>query len=44
MEIIAYILIGLFTLVMGACAITPLLIGSMSKEDREAAGIKLKED
>lgn len=44
MEIIAYILIGLITLIMGACAVTPIILDSMSKEEREAAGIVWKEN
>lgn len=44
MEIIAYIIVGLVVLVMGACSITPMVIGSLSKKDREAMGIKSKED
>ena len=44
MEIIAYIVLGLVVLVMGACSITPMVISSLSKEDREAMGIKSKED
>jgi hypothetical protein len=44
MEIVAYILIGLITLVMGACAVTPIILDSMSKEEREAAGIVWKEN
>jgi hypothetical protein len=44
MEVLGYIIIGLVTLVMGACAFGPVIIGSMSKEEREAAGIVWKED
>ena len=44
MEIIGYIIIGLVTLVMGACAVTPLIASRMSKEEREAAGIVWKEN
>ena len=44
MEIIGYIVIGIVTLVMGACAITPLVVSRMSKEEREAAGIVWKEN
>jgi hypothetical protein len=44
MEIVAYILIGLITLIMGACAVTPIILDSMSKEEREAAGIVWKEN
>ena len=44
MEIVAYILIGLITLIMGACAVTPIILDSMSKEEREAAGIGWKEN
>jgi hypothetical protein len=44
MEIVAYIFIGLITLIMGACAVTPIILDSMSKEEREAAGIVWKEN
>lgn len=44
MEIVAYILIGLITLIMGACAVTPIILDSMSKEERETAGIVWKEN
>lgn len=44
MEVLGYIIIGLVTLVMGACAFAPVIIGSMSKEERDAAGIVWKED
>ena len=44
MEIIAYIFVGLVVIIMGACSITPMVISSLSKEDREAMGIKSKED
>lgn len=44
MEIVAYILIGLITLIMGACAVTPIIVSRMSKEEREAAGIVWKEN
>ena len=44
MEVLGYIIIGLVALVMGACAFAPLIFGSMSKEEREAAGIVWKED
>lgn len=44
MEIIAYIIIGIVTLVMGTCAVTPTILDSMSKEEREAAGIVWKEN
>lgn len=44
MEIVAYIIIGLITLIMGACAVTPIILDSMSKEEREAAGIVWKEN
>ena len=44
MEIIGYIIIGIVTLVMGACAVTPLIVSRMPKEEREAAGIVWKEN
>ncbi len=44
MKVIAYIIIGLIILVVGACSITPIVISSISKEEREAMGIKFKED
>jgi hypothetical protein len=44
MEIISYIIIGLVALIMGACAVTPIILDSMSKEEREAAGIVWKEN
>ena len=44
MEIIAYIVVGLVVLIIGACSITPMVISSLSKENREAMGIKSKED
>lgn len=44
MEILGYIIIGLVTLVVGACALTPIVLGSMSKEERDAAGIVYKEN
>jgi hypothetical protein len=44
MEIIGYIIIGLVALIMGACAVTPIILDSMSKEEREAAGIVWKEN
>ena len=44
MEIIAYIFAGVFTLLMGACAIGPMLLGSMPKEEREDAGIVIDRD
>ena len=44
MEMLGYIIIGLVTLVMGACAFGPVIIGSMSKEERDAADIVWKED
>ena len=44
MEIVAYKLIGLITLIRGACAVTPIILDSMSKEEREAAGIVWKEN
>lgn len=39
----AYIVVGLVTIIMGACAIAPMLFGSMSKEDRAANGIVWKD-
>jgi predicted cobalt transporter CbtA len=44
MEIIGYIIIGLVASIMGACAVTPIILDSMSKEEREAAGIVWKEN
>ena len=43
-HIIGYTIAGLILLSMVGCFITPLLIGSMSKEEREAAGIIWKEN
>ena len=34
-----YLFAGIIVVFMGACAIAPMLFGSMSKEDRDAAGI-----
>ncbi len=39
-----YLFAGIIFVIMGACAIAPMLFGSMSKEDRDAAGIVWKED
>ena len=39
-----YLLAGIVVIIMGACAIAPMLFDSMSKEDRDAAGIVWKED
>jgi hypothetical protein len=34
-----YIIIGIVVLIMGACFVAPLVFDSMSKEEREAAGL-----
>lgn len=34
-----YIIIGLVAIIFIACAVTPILLATMSKEDLEAAGI-----
>ena len=39
MEIIGTIIIGFVVFVMGACAVAPLIFGSMSEEELDAAGI-----
>lgn len=44
MEIIAYVFAGVFTLLMSACAIGPMILSSMSKEEREDAGIVIDSD
>jgi hypothetical protein len=44
MEIIAYIFAVAIIAILGACAAGPMTIGSMSKEEREDAGIVWKED
>lgn len=38
-----YLFASVIFVIMGACAIAPMLFGSMSKEDREAAGIAYKD-
>lgn len=43
-QIIGYVFAGIITLIMGGCAVTPMLLDSMSKEEREATGIAWKED
>jgi len=42
MTIVAYIIIGLVTLVMAACAVTPMIIDSMSEEERKEIGVERK--
>jgi hypothetical protein len=37
--IIGIIVIGAVLLIMGACAFTPVILDSMSKEELDAAGI-----
>jgi hypothetical protein len=44
MQVIGYTFVGVISLILGGCAITPVLLDSMSKEEREAAGIVWKED
>jgi hypothetical protein len=44
MEIIGYIIFGAIIVTLAAFAATPVIIGSMSKEERDAAGIVWKED
>ena len=39
-----YLFAGIIVIIMGACAIAPMLFDSISKEDRDAAGIVWKED
>lgn len=39
-----YLFAGIVVIIMGACAIAPMLFDSMSKEDRDAAGIVWNED
>lgn len=39
-----YLFAGVILVIMGACAIAPMLFGSKSKEDLDAAGIIWKED
>lgn len=41
---ISYVIVGALGLSMLGCAVTPMLLDSMSKEEREAAGIVWKED
>lgn len=41
---ISYGIVGAIVLIMLGCAVTPMLLDSMSKEEREAAGIVWKED
>lgn len=36
--------LGVVVLIMGACAIAPMLFDSMSKEDKEAEGIIWKSE
>lgn len=40
--IVGAIVIGVVVLIMGACAVTPLILSSMSKEELDAAGIVWK--
>lgn len=42
MTIVAYIIIGLVTLIIGACAVTPMIIDSMSEEERKEIGVERK--
>ena len=39
----AYIIGGLTLILLGACAIAPIILNSMSKEERDAAGIVWKD-
>jgi uncharacterized membrane protein len=43
-QILSYVLVGIIFLVILGCAVTPVILDSMSKEEREAAGIVWKED
>jgi uncharacterized membrane protein len=43
MNIVCYIIIGFVFLVALGCAVTPLILNKMSKEERDAAGIVWKE-
>lgn len=42
MAILAYIIIGVVTLLMTACAVTPIVINSMSKTERNEMGVESK--
>lgn len=42
MTIVAYIIIGLVTLVMAVCSVTPMIIDSMSEEERKEMGVERK--
>jgi uncharacterized membrane protein len=44
MEIVGYIIVGFVFLIALGCAVTPLILDKMSKEERDAAGIVWKED
>lgn len=43
-QILGYAFAVVITLIMGGCAVTPMILDSMPKEEREAAGIVWKED
>lgn len=44
MEIVCYIIVGFVFLVALGCTVTPLIVDKMSKDERDAAGIVLKEE
>jgi hypothetical protein len=42
MTILAYIIIGVVTLIVAACAVTPIVINSMSETKRNEMGVERK--
>jgi hypothetical protein len=44
MKIVCYIIVGLVFLIFSVCAVIPLVLNKMSKEERDAAGIVWKEE
>ena len=44
MKIVCYIIIGFVFLIALGCAVAPFIRDKMSKEERDAAGIVLKEE